>query len=220
MLIIGAVTSFICAPILAHLVNKTESIQRFYLSGLILLLTSTLLFTFADSLHLYILAVVPQGASMSMVFMAGLSIMVDSTPKEKMGYVYGYMHVFAATGLILGPLWGGIIYHYAGYYTAFGAVLLLLAINVVLCSATIHRLAEAKWPDASEISHESDVEESETTAYNSDGKTDVSCEALKMWHLIQESRILVSATSILSYFLLISALLNVSCRRGTYPQAC
>ncbi|KAJ6000759.1 hypothetical protein N7481_001168 [Penicillium waksmanii] len=208
ILIIGAVTSFICAPIFGHLVNQTENIQRFYLLGLILLLTSTLLFTFADSLHLYIFAVVPQGASMSMVFVTGLSIMVGSTPKERMGYIFGYLHVFVATGLILGPLCGGIVYHYAGYYASFGVVLLLLAINLILCSAIIDRLTEAKWPNEPEIGHDSDVEDSDTLAYGSDGKTDASGEALNMWHLFREPRVMISATSILAYFLLIAALLN------------
>lgn len=218
MLIIGAVTSFVFAPIFGHLVIQTENIQRFYLLGLILLLTSTLLFTFADSLHLYILAVVPQGASMSMVFVTGLSIMAGLTPKEKKRYIFGYLHLFVATGLILGPLCGGTIYHYAGYYAAFGVVLLLLAINLILCSAIIDRLTEANWSNAPEIGHDPEVEDSETPAYGSDGKTDASSETLKMWHLIREPRVMISATSILAYFIVIAALLNVSCHHVTCLQ--
>ncbi|CAI7628957.1 unnamed protein product [Penicillium pancosmium] len=143
-----------------------------------------------------------------MVFVTGLSIMVGSTPTEKAGYIFGYLHILVATGLILGPLCGGLIYHYAGYYAAFGVVLLLLAINFILCSALIHRFTEASWSNAPEIGHDPDVEDSEIPAYGSDGKTDASSETLKLWHLIREPRVLISATSILAYFLVISALLN------------
>jgi MFS family permease len=155
-----------------------------------------------------------------MVFVTGLSIMTGSTPKEKTGYIFGYLHVIVATGLILGPLCGGIIHHYAGYHAAFGVVFLLLAINLILCSAIIDRLTGENWSNAPEIGHDPDVEDSEAPAYGSNGTTDASTETLKLWYLIREPRMMISATSILAYFLVIAALLNVSSHHVTCLRIC
>jgi MFS family permease len=96
-----------------------------------------ILFAVAKSLQLFILARIPQGAAMAMVYVAGLTLLIESVPKEKLGYLFGYLDISLALGIIAGPLFGGLVYSFAGYHAVFWAALMLLTIDLVLRLALI-----------------------------------------------------------------------------------
>jgi MFS family permease len=215
MLIAEAVTCFVCAPICGYMIDNKSSAKHLYLFGLIMLIASMLLFASANSLQVYIIARMPQGAAMAMVFVAGLTLIVECTPKDKIGYMFGYIDIFMVGGLISGPLLGGAIYHLAGYYAVFGMALILLSIDLILRLAIIDKATAQKWLSTQESGHESGVENTSATGYGSIERSaqhndNIVHDTSIFWRLIREPRIVISALGILAYALLISAFETVS----------
>lgn len=216
MLIAQAATSFICAPIFGYLVDSRAGITKaLYLIGLIMLMGSMILFAFAESLQLFIIARIPQGAAMAMVYVAGLTLLIESVPRERLGYLFGYLDTSVALGIVAGPIFGGLVYSFAGYYAVFWAALMLLTIDLALRLALISRSSAAQWLEMPKSEPLTDVEPIEGAAYGAifAEETEQSChprEELSIWNLHREPRVVISVVVMLVSALLMAAFDNVS----------
>jgi MFS family permease len=222
MLIAQSGTSFICAPIFGYLVDRTGKTKALYLIGLIMLMASMILFAGAKSLQLFIIARIPQGAAVAMVYVAGLTLLIESVPKDKLGYLFGCLDISLAFGIIAGPLFGGIVYSFAGYHAVFWAALMLLTIDLVLRLAVISRSSAAQWLKMPVSEHPSGVEAIEDVGYGSifAEETDQSChqprEELSILSLHREPRVVISVVAMLVFSLLLAAFDNVSAYVSAY----
>lgn len=173
-----------------------------------------LLFTLANSLPFYILARATQGAAMSMVFVAGYYLLIQSAPEDTLSYAFGNLDVFLAAGFIGGPLLGGFIYQFAGYHSVVVLIFFLLAMDLSSRSLIIVQPDGVDWPNSPEIDHHPEVEFPRAKAYdsieNSGRNGDITRKTLTMWQLMRDARVMIAAASMASYHLLITALENVS----------
>ena len=99
--------------------------------GLTGLLATTLLFAFAHSYPLLILARVLQGLSAAATWTAGLALLADHFPSEARGKAMGTAFAFANLGVLLGPTLSGYLSQHHGLRAPFLAAAGLIAVDAL-----------------------------------------------------------------------------------------
>lgn len=95
------------------------------------MLASTLLFFLGTTPECIILSRIIQGISTTIVWVAGMSLMVSRISEEDFGKCVGYTSVGLAIGDVTGPLLGGPFYDMFGHWAVFGMVEGLLALDII-----------------------------------------------------------------------------------------
>ncbi|KAJ5182542.1 hypothetical protein N7492_000158 [Penicillium capsulatum] len=145
LLIAVALAALACSPVFGYLLDISGTRQRLYLFGLSLLFTSMAIFTAAQSITWYIFARTLQGAATAMVTVAGLAIVTDAVDKRHLGQMIGYVGTALTLGFMCGPLLGGVIYNFGGFYAVFGMVFGIIALDMLLRLAVIEKKTAARW---------------------------------------------------------------------------
>ena len=89
------------------------------LGGLLGLAGATLLYAFANSYTVLVLARVLQGISAAATWTAGLALLADLFPAEARGKAMGMAMAGMAVGILVGPSFGGVLYEMGGYSLPF-----------------------------------------------------------------------------------------------------
>lgn len=121
-----------------------------YVSGLVLLFASMVIFTAAHSIAWYIVARVLQGAATAMVSVAGLSIVTDAVDRGSLGQMFGYIGTAMTLGFMSGPLLGGVVYQVGGFYALFGMAFGIVALDLFLRLAVVEKRIAERWLCVSE----------------------------------------------------------------------
>ena len=85
------------------------------------------------------------GFSAGVVFCTGLTLVVDSVPREEIGQWMGFALSGMTWGSMLSPVIGGIIYKRAGYYSVFITLLSVIGFDFVLRAAMIEVGVATQW---------------------------------------------------------------------------
>ncbi|KAJ5302864.1 hypothetical protein N7476_009663 [Penicillium atrosanguineum] len=211
LLVSEAAASVVCAPVFGYLLDRSETRRKLYILGLLLLLVSMALLTYAFSIACYIAARILQGAATAMVAVAGFSIVTDTIQKAHLGYMLGYIDVGLTLGFASGPLLGGLIYHAAGYYTVCGVAFGLIGIDLVLRLAVIEKKTAMYWlePEENERMPEP-VIPTPCLHYDAIQKSNESLKSKRgmfaFWTLLQQPRILITTWTFILQSLFNSAL--------------
>lgn len=112
--------------------DRIQSRQTPFVLGLVVLGGATLSFALGSSLPVLLIARVLQGMSTAIVFTVGFALLFDVIGKEKIGQAMGYTSMSLSFGLFLGPVVGGIIYQYGGYFQVFIPAFVLIALEILL----------------------------------------------------------------------------------------
>lgn len=99
-------------------------------AGLVGLFATTLIFAFAQSYPLLVLARVLQGLSATITWTAGMALLADHFPREGRGRAMGTVFAFANLGVLLGPPLAGYLSEHFGLRAPF-----LLAAGLALADA-------------------------------------------------------------------------------------
>lgn len=113
-----AITLFIATPIFGALSDKIGR-KGPMLWGLLGLGTATILFAFADSFWLLVVARSLQGLAAAATWTAGLALLADLYPPDERGKVMGIALSGQAAGTLLGPTIGGWLYQLGDYQLPF-----------------------------------------------------------------------------------------------------
>lgn len=103
-----------------------------FVLGLIALAVSTALFGFGTTFPALLVARALQGLSASAVWVVGLAIVADSVPPERVGAAMGQTTIGLTWGFILGPMMGGYMYEYLGWYGTFSVPMALVFVDVAM----------------------------------------------------------------------------------------
>ncbi|TVY94326.1 putative MFS-type transporter [Lachnellula willkommii] len=122
------VGSPVCGWVTDHTSNRSTS----YFVGLFVLGAATLLFGYATSAWVLVISRVLQGFSAAIVYTVGLALLVDTVGGEKIGQWMGTAMSMSSFGLIIAPLFGGVVYHRAGYMAVFLMILGLIIVDIVM----------------------------------------------------------------------------------------
>lgn len=124
--------AMIGAPVTAYWADRSVSRNIVFLSGLMILAASVVAFTIGHSITILMAARFIQGASAASVYSVGTVIIADAFADRGMGVVMGVLDMSMASGTVLGPAVGGLVYHYYGYRAVFLSAYLLIAIDLAL----------------------------------------------------------------------------------------
>ena len=108
-----------------------------FLAGLVLVFLSTLCFALAKSLWILLAARLLEGLATAMVTVVGYALLTDVVEREHLGTAMGYTSMGLSLGLMIGPVIGGILYEYCGYFSVFLPVLCLIGIEIILRSMVV-----------------------------------------------------------------------------------
>lgn len=113
-----AITLFIATPIFGLLSDRIGR-RGPMLWGLLGLAAATILFCFANSYILLIVARALQGVAAAVTWTSGLALLADLYPPEERGKAMGIALSGQAAGTLLGPTVGGWLYELGGYQAPF-----------------------------------------------------------------------------------------------------
>ncbi|TAQ89626.1 hypothetical protein B7494_g2003 [Chlorociboria aeruginascens] len=120
------------SPICGWVTDRTSNRSTSYFVGLFVLGAATLLFGYATSAWVLVVSRVLQGFSAAIVYTVGLALLVDTVGGEKIGQWMGTAMSMSSFGLIIAPLFGGIVYHRAGYLAVFLMIMGLIIFDIIM----------------------------------------------------------------------------------------
>lgn len=103
-----------------------------FVLALLLASSSTVCFALGVTLPVLLSARILEGLSAAVVATVGSALMREVVGQEHFGRAAGFSSMALSMGLILGPVIGGVLYEYAGYFETFLPVLVLLGVELVL----------------------------------------------------------------------------------------
>ena len=103
-----------------------------FVFGLGFLGAATLSFALGKTVPILLIARLLQGLSSAVVFTFGSALLLDRVGKERIGRAMGFTGTAMSAGLLLGPVVGGVLYEYGGYFTVFLPALGLIVAEIIL----------------------------------------------------------------------------------------
>ncbi|KAH8892766.1 MFS general substrate transporter [Thozetella sp. PMI_491] len=135
----------ITSPVAGWVADRTRTRRSPYILCLAVLAVSTGLLAAGTSLGLWITARILHGVSAGMLWPICLALLSDTVGQADIGKAVGIIGIPMSIGPIVGPLLGGVIYTYGGYYAVFGVMFALLAIDAVLRIVMIEKKVASQW---------------------------------------------------------------------------
>ena len=103
-----------------------------FLLGLFVTFFSTFLFALGTTIPILLSARLLEGLSTAVVATVGSALLREIVPSEHLGRAMGYTSMALSMGLLSGPVIGGLLYEYAGYFATFVPALCLVGLETVL----------------------------------------------------------------------------------------
>ncbi|KAI4246031.1 MAG: hypothetical protein LQ352_006475 [Teloschistes flavicans] len=112
-----------------------------FLLGLLLSLGATLFLALGRSLLLLLAARILEGLSTAVIGTIGQTLLRDTVGQKNLGRAMGFSSLALSMALLLGPVIGGVLYEYCGYFLTFVPALILLGAEIVLRAMLIEKRA-------------------------------------------------------------------------------
>ncbi|KAL8832003.1 MAG: hypothetical protein Q9191_000532 [Dirinaria sp. TL-2023a] len=106
--------------------------RALFVSGLVIVFLSTLFFALATNLWVLLAARLLEGFSTAIVTTVGYVLLTNVVGPEQLGKAMGYTSIALSLGLMSGPVVGGFLYEYCGYFSVFCPVFGLVVLEVIL----------------------------------------------------------------------------------------
>lgn len=103
-----------------------------FILGVAVLGGSTLCFALGRALPVLLMARILEGLSTAVVCTLGYALLNDADGAEHVGKAMGYSSVALSLGLFTGPVIGGVLYEYRGYFQVFLPAFCLIAVEMIL----------------------------------------------------------------------------------------
>ena len=110
-----------------------------FLLGLFWLLGATLLLWLANSKILLIMSRIMQGVGATVIWCAGLAILVDAVGEKHIGESMGYVAIALNLSTLTAPTLGGVVFARAGENAVFGMACGIIAVDVLLRFSIVER---------------------------------------------------------------------------------
>ena len=119
--------------------------------GLVLLAATTLLFALGTNAWILLIARVLQGLSSSVVYTLGSALVLDTVGQDSIGRALGYTGMGLTMGLLVGPVLGGVLYEYGGYFHVFIPAFGLIGLELILRMLVIEQEHVPKIESTAEV---------------------------------------------------------------------
>lgn len=159
--------------IVGHLGDMLSARRTPFILSLILNLLFTLALALSTNIWMLLVARLLQGLSTAIVTTFGYALLTEVVEREHLGRAMGYTNMAFTLGLLLGPVVGGLLYDYFGYFQVYLPAFALLGLEILLRLMMI----EKKKPNSS-IGHAPSVAETarRTQSTNNDAFAKVRSE--------------------------------------------
>ncbi|CAG7983795.1 unnamed protein product [Penicillium olsonii] len=155
------------SAIIGLISDRIRSRRSPLLFGYITIAASTLIFAFGRSPSILTVARVCQGLSGAVIGVLGLAMIADTARPENTGEFMAYGSISFTWGMLMGPVFGGLLYDHFGSVGAFGLPIAMLAVDIILrvliierdntsvCSTVVESPRETDAPAVSQTDEES-----------------------------------------------------------------
>lgn len=126
------VSDIIGGPLCAWYIDSTGKRRLPFLAGLGFMAAGTLLFGLATTVWMLALGRLVQGFASSILYTAGLAVLVDAVQREEFGRWMGTAMSCNNIAIILSPVIGGVMYDILGKGLVFGSMMALIVIDAIL----------------------------------------------------------------------------------------
>ncbi|KAH6867307.1 major facilitator superfamily domain-containing protein [Thelonectria olida] len=176
-------TTLVTSPIAGWFTDRMGTRRLPFLLCLLCLAVATALLAVGTNIGLWIAGRILHGASSGMLWTVCLALLSDTVGEAGIGHAVGIIGIPMSVGPIVGPLLGGVIYAYGGYYAVFGLMFALIAIDAVLRLVMIEKRVAQEWLETEPVQ----IEGAETHV-----TTDVRRPPRPLSRLLLSSRMLVA----------------------------
>lgn len=204
LLMCEAGTALLFCPIFGYLVDRASTRRFPFLGALGILGGCMVVLHTSHSLTMFVVGRLLQGCAGALV-VAAFALLTDSVPAERLGQTIGYLGSAIASGFLLGPFIGGLVYHSAGYDAVFWVAYSIIAVDLGMRVVMIEKKVAAEWARHSEVEGESflGVARAEDPALQESDSDSGSRFAL--FHILTQRRVLISSWALLVHGTLLSA---------------
>lgn len=126
------VSDIVGGPLCAWYIDTTSNRRVPFLAGLAFMATGTLLFGLGNAFWILAVGRIVQGFASSILYTAGLAVLVDTVPKDEVGQWMGTAMSCNNIAIILSPVLGGCMYELLGRSCVFISMLGLILIDTTL----------------------------------------------------------------------------------------
>lgn len=211
-------TALIFCPIFGYLVDRTRTRQFFFLGALIMLAGCMVILHMSHSLGMFVMGRLLQGCAGALVVVASFALLNDSVPQERLGQSIGYLGSAIASGFLLGPFIGGIVYHTGGYDAVFYVAYSIIAVDMGMRVALVEKKVAERWDH---ISSEEEPEEQNRGAESSTAcrvQAAPRAKGFVMFKILRQRRVLISSWALLVQGICLSAFDAVCCSELRLPR--
>ena len=127
-----------------------------------------------------------------MVAVAGMALVTDSVPFEKLGQMIGYLGSAVTLGFMLGPLLGGLVFNVAGYNAVFAMAFVVIGVDFGMRVAVVEKKVARRW-----VEHDGNGNINGAGGYHTFPQTPVECDdkedrGFALLKIARQPRVLVS----------------------------
>lgn len=158
----------------------------------------------SHSLAMFVTARLIQGCAGALVVVAAFSLINDSVPQEHLGQIIGYLGSAIASGFLLGPFLGGLVYHTGGYDAVFWVAYAIIALDLAMRVVMIEKRVAAQWAPIPDGDLESDAQPVDGPAF-SEHELRAAGEGFILFRILKQRRVLISSWALLVQGILLSA---------------
>ncbi|EAL86731.1 putative MFS multidrug transporter [Aspergillus fumigatus Af293] len=120
------------SPICACWADRSATRRWPYLASLLGLVGATLILSFSESVSLFVVGRLLQGLSGAVAWTVPLAIITDRVGVTQVGPYLGYMTLGRSAGMSAGPIFGGLVFLYWGYFRTYVTAFIILSIDFAL----------------------------------------------------------------------------------------
>ncbi|CAG7960473.1 unnamed protein product [Penicillium olsonii] len=201
-------TSLLMCPIFGYLVDRGRTRRLPFIAALVVLTACMIILQLARSIAAFVVARLLQGIAGALVVVAAFALIGDAVPQERLGQTIGYLGSAIASGFLLGPFLGGVVYNSGGYNAVFWFAYPILALDMIMRLVLVEKKVAAQWSQSSE-DLESDLETDARIAAAQTPQTPQPQprrkRGLVMFRMLKQRRVLISSWALLVQGLLLSA---------------
>lgn len=199
-------TSLLFCPIFGYLVDRGRTRRLPFIIALLVLTACMIILQLSRSISGFVAARLLQGIAGALVVVAAFALIGDSMPQERLGQTIGYLGSAIASGFLLGPFLGGVVYNSGGYDAVFWFAYPILALDMVMRLVLIEKKVAAQWTESNgDLESDSEIAQRVPSTSQQDAQAPPRRKGFVIFRMLKERRILISSVALLVQGLLLSA---------------
>ncbi|KAJ6175578.1 hypothetical protein N7485_002492 [Penicillium canescens] len=115
---------------LAHFADQSTSKRKWFMSALVIALSSTIATAFSSSLAVLFISRFVQAFANSIMWVVGFSTLADVVPIQHTAKVYSAVSVANSLGSSTGPMLSGVLFQLAGYWMTWALAFAIIGVDI------------------------------------------------------------------------------------------